>query len=109
MNIAAKSGFCFSEKTMKKIAFLTVFYIIMLVILSAQSRADIVRYEQDDLALYKSQAIYSNAIDITASDVSHPAAFGLGTSPDSTLMFIPEPSTLIVLAVGSLVFKIKRK
>jgi hypothetical protein len=52
---------------------------------------------------------FSGVTGFKESDVLHSAAFGLGTSPDSTLMFIPEPSTLIVLAVGSLVFKIKRK
>lgn len=52
---------------------------------------------------------FSGATGFTESDVLNSAAFGLGTSPDSTLMFIPEPSTLAILAGGILLFKIRRK
>ncbi len=34
MNITAKTGFCFSEKTVKKIVFLILFYVVLLVVLS---------------------------------------------------------------------------
>jgi len=52
---------------------------------------------------------FSGVTGFTESDVLNSAVFGLGTSPDSTLMFIPEPSTLAILAGGILLFKIRRK
>lgn len=52
---------------------------------------------------------FSGLTGFTEADVFPASMFGLGTSPDSFLMSIPEPSTLAILAGGLVLFKLRRK
>ncbi len=72
---------------------------------------DVATQSLDDrlLVLNSITFTFSGLTGFTESDVLNSAAFGLGTAPESTLMFIPEPSTLTILAGGILIFKIRKR